>query len=232
MAEERIIFFDTGPIITLIMSRLEWILPELKKKFGGKFYITPAVKKELITRPMDIKRFEFEALQAMKLLRDGVLEVYENIPLKDISRLNNLANNSFKVDDKPMDVVQSGELESVACALKTNAAAIVMDERTLRLFIEDNVAMKSLLEHRFNKPITVDKEKIDQFSGEFSEITIVRSIELISVAYSMGLLDSYVPSMKNGRQILLDAVLWTAKYNGSAITEPEIKEIEKFLLKK
>ncbi|MEK6899572.1 MAG: hypothetical protein AABX05_00455, partial [Nanoarchaeota archaeon] len=98
MAEERIIFFDTGPIITLIMSRLEWILPELKKKFGGKFYITPAVKKELITRPMDIKRFEFEALQAMKLLRDGVLEVYENIPLKDISRLNNLANNSFKVD--------------------------------------------------------------------------------------------------------------------------------------
>ncbi len=33
MAEERIIFFDTGPIITLIMSRLEWILPELKKKF-------------------------------------------------------------------------------------------------------------------------------------------------------------------------------------------------------
>jgi len=31
----KALFFDTGPIITLVMSRMVWILPELKKKYGG-----------------------------------------------------------------------------------------------------------------------------------------------------------------------------------------------------
>ena len=80
---QRVLFFDTGPIITLVMSRLVWILPELKKQFGGKFYITPAVKRELVTRPMDIKRYEFEALEALKLIKEGVLETYDKVPEKE-----------------------------------------------------------------------------------------------------------------------------------------------------
>ena len=59
MAKSKILFFDAGPIITLVMSRLIGILPDLKKKMNGKFYITPAVHKELIERPLMIKRFEF-----------------------------------------------------------------------------------------------------------------------------------------------------------------------------
>ena len=46
-----ILFFDAGPVISLVMSRLAWLLPDLKKQFGGKFYITPAVKNELVDRP-------------------------------------------------------------------------------------------------------------------------------------------------------------------------------------
>ncbi len=50
------IFFDTGPIITLVMARLDWILHLLKEKYGGKFYITPAVKREnWLKRPLKIK---------------------------------------------------------------------------------------------------------------------------------------------------------------------------------
>ena len=135
---ERKIFFDTGPIITLVMSRLVWILPELKKQFGGKFYLTPAVKRELVTRPMDIKRYEFEALEALRLIKEGVLEVYDDVPQKEVARLHTLANSSFKLDNQNMEVVQSGEIESVVCALDAGAEAIVMDERTLRLFIENN----------------------------------------------------------------------------------------------
>ena len=41
--ENKILFFDAGPVITLIMSRLSWILPELKKQFKGKFYLTPSL---------------------------------------------------------------------------------------------------------------------------------------------------------------------------------------------
>ncbi len=231
MAEKRL-FFDTGPIITLVMSRLVWILPELKKKYGGKFYITPSVKRELITRPMDIKRFQFEALQALKLIKDGVLEVYEDVPQKEVERLDALANSSFNIGNRNMDIVQSGEIESVVCALQAGAEAMVMDERTLRLFIENNAEMKALLERRFQKPITVDREKIKQFSKDLSGIKIIRSVELVGVAYKMGLLDSYVPVQKNGREILVESVLWAAKYNGSAVTEHEVEEIKEYLLRK
>ncbi len=226
------LFFDTGPIITLVMSRLIWILPELKKKYGGKFYITPSVKRELITRPMDIKRFEFEALQALKLIKDGVLEVYEDVPQKEVMRLHAIANSSFKIGNQNMEVVQSGEIESVVCALKAGAEAMVMDERTMRLFIENNKEMKALLERRFNKTVSVDAEKMKQFSKELGNIKIVRSIELVGVAYKMGLLDSYLPPQKNGRETLVEAVLWAAKYNGAAVTEHEVEEIKEYLLKR
>lgn len=226
------LFFDTGPIITLVMSRLVWILPELKKKYGGKFYITPSVKRELITRPMDIKRFQFEALQALKLIKDGVLEVYEEVPQKEVIRLHTIANNSFKIGNQNMEVVQSGEIESVVCALKAGAEAMVMDERTLRLFIENNKEMKALLERRFNKPVSVDTEKIRQFSKELGSIKIIRSVELVGVAYKMGLLDSYIPEEKNGREVLVEAALWNAKFNGAAVTEHEVEGIKEYLLKR
>ena len=228
----KALFFDTGPIITLVMSRMVWILPELKKKYGGKFYITPSVKRELVTRPMDIKRFQFEALQALKLIKDGVLEVYEDVPQKEVARLHAIANSSFKIENKDMEVVQSGEIESVICALKAGAEAMVMDERTMRLFIENNKEMKALLERRFQKTVSVNAEKMKQFSQELGDIQIIRSVELIGVAYRMGLLDSYIPPQKNGREILVEAALWNAKYNGAAVTEDEVEEMKDFLLKK
>ena len=228
----KALFFDTGPIITLVMSRLVWILPELKKQFGGKFYITPAVKRELVTRPMDIKRYEFEALEALKLIKDGILEVYDDVPEKEVARLHALANSSFKLDNQNMEVVQSGEIESVVCALDAEAEAMIMDERTMRLFIENNKEMKALLERRFNKTVSIDKENMNNFSKELGGIKIIRSIELIGVAYKMGLLDTYLPTQKDGRQTLVEAVLWAAKYNGAAVTEHEVEEIRDFLLKK
>ncbi|MBT5342859.1 hypothetical protein HOL59_04690 [Candidatus Woesearchaeota archaeon] len=228
---ERILFFDAGPIITLVMSRLIWILPELKKKFGGKFYITPGVKLELVERPLGIKRFEFEALQVMKLIRDGVLEVYDKVPKGRVQQLQNLANSSFKIGSKNMDIIQTGEIESVACALQTNAAAVVMDERTLRLFIENNKDMEKLLEIRFKKNVIADKGKMDDFSNQLKDVKIIRSIELVAVAYKMGLLNDYVPDQKGGKGTLLDSILWAAKYNGSAVTTREIEDMKAVLLK-
>ncbi|MBS3127164.1 hypothetical protein J4228_03295 [Candidatus Woesearchaeota archaeon] len=226
----KILFFDAGPIISLVMARVSWILPELKKKYGGKFYITPAVKKEVIERPLQVKRFEFEALQVLKLIRDGVLEVYQDVPQQKVSSLIALANNSFKVKDKGVDIIQSGEMESVACALQTDAEAVVMDERTLRLFIENNKEMQKLLEMRFKKKVVSDVSKMTQFSKALKDVTIIRSIELVGISYRLGLLDPYIPDQKDGREVLLDAVLWAAKYNGCAVHDHEIEEIKKSLL--
>ncbi len=225
------IFFDAGPIITLVMSRLIWILPKLKEKFGGKFYITPGVKRELIERPLGIKRFEFEALQVMKLIRDGTLEVYDKVPKSRVEQLQNLANSSFKIGSRNMDIIQTGEMEAVTCALQTNASAVVMDERTLRLFIENNRNMEKLLEIRFKKNVIADKAKMDDFSKQLKDVKIIRSIELVAVAYKMGLLNDYLPDQKGGKGTLVDSILWAAKYNGSAVTTKEIEDMKAVLLK-
>src|SRR3989338_5830007 len=117
-SKQKILFFDAGPIITLVMSRLIWLLPELKKQMNGRFYITPAVKKELIERPLTVKRFEFEALQVSKLIRDGIIEVYDKVPTNTVHNLITLANSSFSINGKNMDIIQAGEMESVACVLQ------------------------------------------------------------------------------------------------------------------
>lgn len=228
----KVLFFDAGPIITLVMARLAWILPELKRKLNGRFYITPAVKYELVDRPLTVRRFEFEALQVLKMIREGVLVIFENIPRQKVSELISLANTSFRIDGKTMDVIQEGEMESAAAAIALGAEGIVMDERTLRLFIENNREMKALLEMRFQKQVLPDMKKMDKFSSALQGLTIIRSIELVGVAYALGLLESYVPEGKNGREQLLDAVLWDVRYNGCAVTEQEILDLKQFLLGK
>lgn len=226
----KTLFFDAGPVITLVMSRLAWILPLLKEKLNGKFYITPAVKYELVDRPLTTRRFELEALEVLKLIREGVLEVNEDVSTKRVSNLKKLANNSFHIGKKAMDVVQEGELEAVTSVLNNGNSALVMDERTLRLFIENNKEMKSLLERRFKNKVTADQAKMDLFSKQFKGVSIIRSIELVGVAYQLGLLNNYLPKRKDAKTILLDAVLWATKYNGCAVTRHEIEEIKKYLL--
>jgi hypothetical protein len=224
------LFFDAGPIISLVMSRLDWILPELKKQYGGKFYITPAVKLELVERPSKIRRFEFEALQVMKLIREGTLEVYNDDVSTEAKKLQVIANSAFRVKGKKMDIIQSGEMESVVAAMKTGSNTMVMDERTLRLFIEDSKQLEKLLEFRFKNPVETDISKRDLFSTQLKDIKIIRSIELVSVAYKLGILKNYLPPGKDGKSKLLDAVLWATKYNGCAVTEQEINEIKASLL--
>ena len=226
----KAIFFDTGPIITLVMARLDWILPKLKEKFGGKFYITPAVKRELVERPIKIKRFEFEALQVLKLIREGILEVYSDVPTEKIRKLKVFTNSAFKISNRIMDVVQEGELEAVVVALENGADAVVIDERTLRLLIEESSAMEKLLEMRFKRDVKVDPIKIKQFSQQFKNLKIIRSIELVGVAYKLGLLNDYIPKLREGKKTLVDAVLWATKYNGCAVTNHEIEEMKLTLL--
>ena len=223
-------FFDAGPIISLVMSRLDWLLPLLKEKFGGHFYITPAVKKELVDRPIGIKRFEFEALQVMKHIREGTLEIYEDVSESRAKQLQVVANSAFKIKGKRMELIQSGEMESVVAAMKTGSNTLVMDERTLRLFIEDNKQLEKLLAFRFKNPIETDSVNRDKFSAQLKDIKIIRSIELVSVAYKLGILNDYIPPEKGGKSKLLEAVLWATKYNGCAVTESEIDDIKKILL--
>jgi len=65
------LIFDTGSIISLTSNNLLWILPNLKTRFKGQFYVTLHGKRELIDRPLKIKRFSFEALQTLQYFKNG-----------------------------------------------------------------------------------------------------------------------------------------------------------------
>ena len=57
----------------MFMFKASVVLEELKKRYDGEFYITPAVKKELIDRPLKGKLFKLEALQLMSFISKGII---------------------------------------------------------------------------------------------------------------------------------------------------------------
>lgn len=83
------LIFDSGTIITLALNDLLYILQPLKRLFRGEFYITEAIKKELIGKPLNTKRFMLEALVIKKLVEEGILKVFPfNSKLKHEEKKN------------------------------------------------------------------------------------------------------------------------------------------------
>ncbi len=226
------LFFDSGPLMSLTMNNLLEILQPLKEKFGGEFYITPAVRKELVERPLEIKRFEFEALQIMKLLREGTLKLYEK-PLKGVTDLSAYANKSIvaKGKDCCMEIIHGGELETVAASLQEGSGTVVIDERTIRLLMENGQELKKLIEERLHEKVILDKKMAGQFQSLVKGMRVIRSAELAGLAYQFGILDNYLPALRNGREILLDSILWGLKLKGCAIIREEIEELKRVLLR-
>ena len=225
----KALFFDAGPVITLVMSGMQNILKPLKTEFKGEFYITPAVHYELIERPITIRRFQFEALQVLKLMREGVFKIYEKVPQQKVQELINLANKTYSVKGKNIDILQKGEVESMASAAQEKNTAVVMDEHTMRLLLEDHKNLRSLLQKRFHKPVQANKETIKQFCNIVKTRPIIRSAELISVAYTKNLLKDYIPKKRNGKKLLIDSMLWATKYHGCAISNKEIEAMSEYL---
>ncbi len=228
-AGPKSIIFDTGPIISLTTNNLLWVLEPMKKKFGGKFYITQSVKSELVEKSMSIKRFEFEGLQVMQLVNSGVLEIIGNDTLKARAEtLLNLANSIFQAKGHCITMVHLGEMEALAACRYYNSELFVVDERTTRLLVEDPVRLQRIMEFRLKTKISVNKINLQAFQEKVKDIRIARSCEIATVAFRMGLLDKYLTSeksMSKAREQLLESVLWGIKLRGCSVSEKEIEEM-------
>lgn len=222
----RSIIFDSGPIISFSVNNLLWVLKPLSDLFKGDFFITEGVKKELVDNPFSGKRFKFEALQVEKLIEDGVLKVALHADLKNLSeKLLFIANNSFSVNGNPLHLFQYAEIETVAFAILSEAQAVVVDERATRSLIENPESLRSIMERRLHKPVRANNKNIAEFRSITKNLKVIRSTEMISVAFEQGLLNKYVVNIPNSRRELLDSVLWGLKLNGCAISENEINEL-------
>jgi len=224
------IIFDTGPLISLVTNNLLWMLKPLKERFKGEFYITPAVKKELIDKAFSTKRFELEAFQVSQYIRKGILKIIDNKEIKKIaSKLLDLGNHSFKAKGEYIKIVHDAEIEALAADAAINADAVVIDERTARLLLENSPKLTQLMEKRLGCKVIPNKDNIKQFKKILKDVQIIRSTELVTVAYKTGLLDRYLIErsklIKNPKRRLLGAALWAVKLRGCSISSKEIKQI-------
>lgn len=229
MAETtKSIVFDTGPIISLATNNLLWILEPLEKDFGGDFLMPPGVRKELIDNPLRSKRFKFEAMQVLDLVNSKILKIVDDSSLNsEIEELMDIANHIFKAKGNWMQLVHYGEIGAVAVAIMMGSSAMVIDERTTRMLVEDPVTLKKMIEKKLHTGIELDKEKLKEFTRRTSGIRMIRSTELAAIAYEKGLLDKFMPNIPQPRKELLDGVLWGIKLNGCSISEMEIDRIIK-----
>jgi len=218
----KCLIFDTGSIISLALNDLLWILPKLKEKFGGEFIIPRSVKKELVETPLGSKKYELEAIMISKLIRDKVIRVYEeNI---DVRELEETINNIYSINNKPLHIVQTAELEALILAIKLDASAYVVDERTIRLVVENPDNLRLILENKLHTKVQINNSILKNLKGELKEINIIRSIELALVSLEKGILDQFIGNSITKKK-LVDSLLWGFKLRGCAISTEEIDEV-------
>jgi hypothetical protein len=227
----RSIVFDSGPIISLALNNLLWILEPLKGRFGGKFYITEAVKKEVIDHPLQTKRFKYEAFQVIKLLKDGVLEVYDSPTLHGASSgLMEQANSIYAIKGQRLGMFHYAELSVLATSIELEADAVVIDEKMTRLLLENHEKIVEILRKRMHERAYVDNVRLSSVRSQLKQIKIIRSTELAIAAYEKGIMHDYVADQKfveHPKQELLEAMLWGLKLAGCAIAEKEINQVLK-----
>lgn len=216
----KYLILDAGPIISLSMNGLLYILEELKKDFKGEFIITPDVKFEVFDRPKKIKKYKLEALKVEELIKKGVLKLSTDIIdtnklNKETNRILKLVNSSF-ISYENIKLIHKGEASCLAFANLCNAENIIAaDERTIRMICESPEALKKLMERKLHTKI-----KINRNIKELEKYRFIRSSELVYMAYKKNL----IPIKK--QKALLDALLYAVKYKGTAVSSDEIEIIK------
>jgi hypothetical protein len=220
------LIFDAGPVISLTTNNLLWVLDYLKDRFNGDFYIPHAVKSELVDKPLASKKFKFEALQVSFRIRKAVLNVLETPQIKALAEeLLELANHSFKVRGNWLQIVQYAEMEVLASAVIMNASAVAIDERTTKLLVEDPDALTRMLSKHLRGKVSVNRKNLDKTRQWTKNIRIIRSVELVMVAYEKGILDKYLLDGNDSRKTLVESLLWGVKLHGCAISRRELDEL-------
>lgn len=214
---------DAGPLISLTLNGLLHTLELLKQKYPDvTFILTPQVKKEIIDKPLTIKKYELEAVKVQTLVASKVItmstELVPNNQLeKETQRILTLSNSVVKADGKTIPIVQIGEASCIAFSNLCNCeSVIVIDERITRLLTESPQNVKAIMERKLHMDITLNQKNLK----EFKDLKYIRSAELVYIAYKNGLYDY------KKDKTLLDALLYSLKFSGTSISSKEIDEMK------
>lgn len=212
---------DSSSIISLALNCMSCVFKEL----GVEVTITPEVYDEIITKPAKSRKYALEALRIKKLAGDGIIStVTADTALTE--KLLDISNSIFEVKGKPLKIIHRGEAEAVVLVKSLNADALLIDERTTRLLIEDPTELMNFLSGRSREKIRLNKLRLNELSALIPKVPIIRSTEVAAVAYESGVLEKMLGS-KGVR--VLDACLSALKYSGCAVTWGEIDEYKRIM---
>ena len=220
---KKFIIFDAGPIISLTMNGLLGVLARLKNNFNGEFIITPTIKKEVIDKPLTIKKYELEGVKVKNLLDKGVLTlsskfISNNQLSQKTKQIMEYANSLFRANGEKINLIHEGEASCLAFSTLCGCdSVIVIDERTTRMLTEAPENLKKIMEKKLHTAIEVNHKDLK----EFKDFRFIRSSELLYIAYKRDLFDL------TKDKVLLDALLYGVKFKGAAISSHEIEEIKK-----
>lgn len=217
------IVLDSGPLISLTLTGMLFILERLKNKFPEiEFIITPQVKQETIDKAWVVKKYELEAVKLQSLIDRNIIKVstefISNTQIeKETARIMKVANSTFRAGGENLKLIHLGEASCLAFGnLCRCENMIVVDERTVRLFSESPENLRTITERKLHMEVNFNAKNLK----EFKDFSFIRSSELLFLAYEFDLLD-YKKEPK-----VLDALLYATKYSGNSISTKEIEEIK------
>jgi len=214
------ILCDSGVLISLTAGCLDNVLHFFAEKNNMRFVIPPSVEYETVTRPMssNLRKHLFSAIRIKDAIHDGIVVVVDAKVEDEANRMMNSANNLFYIKGKPFRLIQFGESEMLALALELGIENILIDERTTRMLIEAPFKLKEHLEEEFQINVMVNKNSFRDLTSKISQLKVIRSSELIMLAYEQG----YFKNFENMQKDALAAALFKMKYSGCSISYDEI----------
>lgn len=207
---------DSSSIISLAINCLSPVLNSL----GVKIAVTKGVYDEIITHPIHMKRFALESMRIKRLFSEGVISVRDADP-KITGEILDRANSIFELSNHYLRIIHKGEAEAISLLKEINANALLIDERTMRLLIENPEQLRDVLSRQNNQNISINHRNLELFSSIIPDVSIIRSAEIAAIAYEKGILNNYIGS--NGKDVL-EATLYALKFSGCAISWQEIDE--------
>ena len=220
---KRFLIMDAGPFISLTMNGLLPVLEKIKDTYPGiKIILTPQVKREVVDKPLKIKKYELEAVKVLNLINKGIISdskdfIPNNKLEKETAYFLRTANNVLKAYGEKVKAIQEGEASCLAFAKLCNCEnVIVIDERTTRLITEAPEELKEMMQRKLHTKLSLNTSNLN----EFKNFRYIRSPELLFMAYQNNLLD-----LKN-EEFLLDALLYAVKFKGASISSKEIEEMK------
>lgn len=165
----------------------------------------------------------FEGLRVKAMIDNSVIEVIDSEPYKkETEEIMYLANNVFFRSGESIHIIDYGESEAVALANYLGDNVIGVDEKTLRLLIEDYRSLWSILENKLHTKVTFHELNYRKLMNVIKKKYIIRSTEIVSSAFQEGILQERIKPVNSEREII-EGALWALKFSGCAISENEIK---------